>query len=206
MTRNPPWFGADRLAVLGDDLGDDARQRPRGRARDRGRRAGQGRDHDRAGLGLPPGVDDRAAAAADDLVIPHPGLGVDRLADGAEQAEAREVVPPRELLAPLHERADGGRGRVEDRDPVVLDDLPEPPLVGPVGRPLVHHAGRAVGERAVDQVGVPGHPADVGRAPVGVVVLEVEDPLGGERRAEEVAAGRVQDALGLARSSRRCRG
>ena len=46
------------------------------------------------------------------------------------------------------------------------------------------------------------HPADVGRAPVGVVVLEVEDPLGRHRRAEQVAAGRVQDPLGLAGRSR----
>ena len=47
-----------------------------------------------------------------------------------------------------------------------------------------------------------GHPADVGRAPEGVVVLEVEDPLGRERRPEQIAAGRVQDPLGFARRSR----
>jgi len=33
-------------------------------------RAGQRRDQDAAGLGLPPGVDDRAAALADDVVVP----------------------------------------------------------------------------------------------------------------------------------------
>ena len=49
--------------------------------------ARQRRDHDRAGLGLPPGVDDRAAVAADVLVVPDPRLGVDRLADRAEQAQ-----------------------------------------------------------------------------------------------------------------------
>ena len=52
------------------------------------RDAGQRRDHDRAGLGLPPRVDDRAALAADVLVIPHPRFGIDRLADRSEQAQA----------------------------------------------------------------------------------------------------------------------
>ncbi len=189
--------GAERLAVLGDDVRDDARQRAGRRPRHRRRGARQRRDHDRAGLGLPPGVHDRAPTAADDLVIPHPRLGVDRLADRAQQAEARQVVTPRELLAPLHERPDRRRGRVEDRDPVVLDEFPEPALVGPVRRPLVHDAGGAVGERPVDEVGMARHPADVGGAPVGVVVLEVEDPLRRDRRAEQVAARGVEDALRL---------
>ena len=51
------------------------------------RGAGQRRDQDAAGLGLPPGVDDRAAAVADDAVVPEPGFGIDRLADRAEQAQ-----------------------------------------------------------------------------------------------------------------------
>src|SRR5256886_17021240 len=42
-------------------------------------------------------------------------------------------------------------------------------------------------------------PADIGGAPVHVLLMEVEDPFvrGGDPR--EVAAGRVDDALGLAR-------
>ena len=43
-------------------------------------------------------------------------------------------------VAPVHERADGGRRGVEDRDAVALDDLPEAILLRPVGRALVHHA------------------------------------------------------------------
>jgi hypothetical protein len=46
--------------------------------------------------------------------VPHPRLGVDRLADRAEQAQAREVVGVGILLSPLHERADGGGSGVED--------------------------------------------------------------------------------------------
>src|SRR5262244_2741823 len=45
-----------------------------------------------------------------------------------------------------------------------------------VGCALVHHRRGPVGQRPVDNVGVTGHPADVGRAPVHVVVLDIEDP------------------------------
>ena len=76
--------------------------------------ARQRRDHDPAGLGLPPRVDDRAALAADHAVVPDPRLGVDRLADRAEQAQRREVVLVRVLVAEPDERADRRRRGVED--------------------------------------------------------------------------------------------
>ena len=170
-------------------------------------RPGQRADHDRAGLGLPPGVDDRGRAAADHLAVPHPRLGVDRLADRAEQAQARQVELLRDLAAELHERADrGGRG-VEDAHPVLLDDLPPAAGVRGVGGALVEHLGRAVGERAVDHVAVAGDPADVGGAPVDVGLgVQVEDVLVGERDLGEVAAAGVQDALRACPWCRRCRG
>jgi hypothetical protein len=59
--------------------------------------AGQRGDHDGAGLGLPPGVDDRAAVAADVLAVPHPRLGVDRLADRAEDPQRGQVELRRDL-------------------------------------------------------------------------------------------------------------
>ena len=76
--------GIDAIApLLSDDGGADARERPHGRARLRRRDAGQRGDQDRAGLGLPPRVYDGAPAAADDGVVPHPRLRVDRLAHTA---------------------------------------------------------------------------------------------------------------------------
>jgi hypothetical protein len=80
--------GRHRIAFARDHVGFDARQRTRRRARLGGRRARQRRDHDHAGFGLPPGVHDGAAVVADVLAIPHPGFGIDRLADGAQQAQA----------------------------------------------------------------------------------------------------------------------
>ena len=165
---------------------------------------GSGRDHDGAGLGLPPRVDDRAALAADVLVVPDPRLGVDRLADRTEQAQRREVVLLGLLRAPLHEGPDGRGRRVEQRDPVLLDQVPEPVAARRVGRALVHHRRAAVRERAVHDVAVAGDPADVGGAPVDVGLgVHVEDVLVRERDLRQVAAGRVHDALGLAGGARR---
>ena len=179
----------DRIARVVDHLDRDAGQRHRGRAglgRDHAR---QRRDHVRAGLGLPPRVDDRAPLPADVGVVPHPRLGVDGLADRAEHAQARQVVAGRVLVAPLHERADGGRRGVELGHAVALDDRPETVASGRVGRALVDDRRGAVGQRPVDDVAVAGDPADVGRAPVDVLVgVQVEHVLVAERDLGEVAA------------------
>ena len=58
------------LALLVDQHRLDAEERQRRRAGLGRRRAGQRRDQDAAGLGLPPGVDHRAAPVADDVVVP----------------------------------------------------------------------------------------------------------------------------------------
>ena len=76
------------LPVVVDDPRRDAGQRLHGRAGLARGDAGQRADHDHAGLGLPPGVDHRAAVAADGLAVPDVGLGVDRLADRPDAAAA----------------------------------------------------------------------------------------------------------------------
>ena len=192
-----PLVRAAGRAVALDHLRVDAEERNRAAPRLGVGDPRQRRHHDAARLGLPPGVDDRAAPAADDLVVPHPGLGVDRLADAAEQPQRREIVLLRQIVAPADEGADRRRRRVEDGDLVPLDDRPEAVLLGGIGRPFVHDGGGAVGERAVDDVAVPGDPADVGGAPVDVVLAQVEDVLGRQVRAQQVAAGRVHDPLRL---------
>ena len=194
----------DLLALLVEDLGLDARGTGSSPSPAWSSvRPGSGVIMIAAGLGLPPGVDDRAAAAADVLVVPEPGARVDRLADRAQQAQRGEVVLLRVLDAPLHAGADRGRRRVEDRDAVALDDLPPAVLGRVVGRALVHDAGRAVGERPVDDVGVAGDPADVGAAPVDVgSSLRSKTSLWVGADPGQVAAGRVEDALRLAGRAR----
>src|SRR6266545_2566759 len=76
----------DLVPLLVVDGGVDPGEGSRGRAGLQRRHARQRRDHDHPRLGLPPGVHDRGAIAADVLAVPDPGLRVDGLADGAEQA------------------------------------------------------------------------------------------------------------------------
>ncbi len=85
---------------------------------------------------------------------------------------------------------------------MLVANLPETARVGIVGHALEHHGLCAVRERTVDDVRVPGHPADVGRAPVDVAGFIVEDVLERQRRVNQITAGRVQDALGLAGGTR----
>ena len=103
-----------------------------------------------------------------------------------------------ELVAGLDEGADGGGRGVKDRDAVFLDDFPEAAEVGEIGGALVHHLGGAIGKRAVDDVGMAGDPADIGGAPVDILIAHIEDVLRGRVGAGEVAAGAVEDAFGFA--------
>ncbi len=74
-----------------------------------------------------------------------------------------------------------------------LDDAPEAILRGPIRSPLVHDDRGAVGERSVHDVAVAGHPPDVRRAPVHIVVPKIEDPLRGRVGSDEVPASGVHD-------------
>src|SRR5499427_8464826 len=113
------------LALAVHDLRNDAEERLRRRARLETRRAGERRDQNAAGFGLPPRVDDRATALADHVVIPLPRLRIDRLADGAEQPQRLARGLLHGLVAGLHQRADRGRRRVDDVDLVLVANLPE---------------------------------------------------------------------------------
>ena len=187
-----------------DDVDADARQRERGTPGLARGRTGQRADHDGAGLGLPPRVDHRATLATDVLPVPDPRFRIDRLTDRAEQTQRREVVASRDLVAPFHKRADRGRRGVQDRHAVAGHHLPPAVLVGVVGRALVEHAGGAVHQRPVNDVGVPGYPADIGCAPVDVTIgVDVEHVAVRERHLGQIAPGGVHDAFGLRRGTAR---
>ena len=98
---------------------------------------------------------------------PPKGLGVDGLADGAQQLERRARRGRDWVVAGAHERADRRRRRVEVRDLVLVDDAPEAARVGPRRHPFKHDLGGAVQQGAVGDVGVARDPAAVlrGRVP-----------------------------------------
>src|SRR6185436_5906900 len=114
----------DGVSFVVDNFGKNSEEGQGGAAGFGGDCAGQGSDHDNAGFGLPPGIDNRATLAADNLMIPDPCFGIDRFADGAEEAQRSEIVFLRPFDAPFHESADcGGRG-VKNGDVIFFDDLP----------------------------------------------------------------------------------
>ena len=198
MHRLPCASPSQHLALGIDDLRHDAEERlgrRPGLLRDRAR---QRRDQDAAGLGLPPGVDDRAAAVAHHAVIPLPRFRIDRLAHRAEEPQRLAAGLLHRVFARLHQRADRGRRGVEDVDLVLVDHLPEARHRRIVRHAFEHQRRGAVRERAVDDVGVARHPADIGSAPVDVAVVVVEHVLVRHRGVDVIAAGRVQHALGFA--------
>ncbi len=97
------------------------------------------------------------------------------------------------LVAPANEGADRGRRRVENADRVFLDDAPEAVRFRPVRRAFIHEGGGAGGERAVDDIAVAGDPADIGGAPINVLLAQVENVFRRAVDADEIAAGGVQN-------------
>ena len=196
-------IGSEFLAVVVHDCGVHAEKWERRGAGLCRRGTWDRRDHVAAGFRLPPRVHDRAATAADGAVIPHPRLGIDDLADRAEQAQRTQIMLRHPLVAPFHECANRRGCRVENGDAVVLDDAPEAVVLRPVRRAFIHERRRAHRERAIDHVAVAGHPADIGGAPVHVLIAQIENVLARHVRVQQVAAGRVQDALRLSRGAAR---
>ena len=185
----------DRVAVLVEDREVDAERGRAAAARLHGEQAGQPGADEAAGLGLPPGVDDDRLALADRAVVPAVDLGLDRLAHRGHVLEV-VVVLGRLVRADLAQHPDRGGGGVEDVHPEPFGDPPGTPGVRVVRRALVEHAGGAERERAVDDIGVAGDPADVGHAPVRVVRMDVLVVLGRPGHVGQVAAGGVLAALG----------
>ncbi len=134
-----------RLSLLGVQLRGDPRQRVSCRARFGGGLPGDRRDHYPACLGLPPGVDDRAALTADHPVVPQPCLRIDRLTDRAENPQRRQIMTPRIQRAPFHAGPDRGWRGVENGDPVPLYQFPPDGPVRVVRSALVHDAGSGIG-------------------------------------------------------------
>ena len=133
------FIGTTTVAFRIDDVGLNTRQRQGGGAWLGGRCSRQRADHHSTGFGLPPGVDDRTAIASNHIAIPHPCLRIDRFADRAQEAEAAHVELIRNGSTVLHESPDRCRSRIEDRDPMLLNQLPEGAGLGGARCAFIHH-------------------------------------------------------------------
>src|SRR5712675_2276782 len=79
-----------------------------------------------------------------------------------------------------------------------LGDAPGAASVGELWHAFVQHACGGEGKRPIDDVRVPGDPADIRHAPVDIVWMNVLVILGGSRNVGQIAASAMLAALGLA--------
>jgi len=132
-----------------------------------GSSAGLGGTEETPGFRLPPGVHDDGFALANHFVIPAPDFRLDGLADGGHVLEA--VVMFFGLLgARFAKHANGGGRGVEDVHIEAFGDAPGTPGIRELRDAFVNDAGGSKSERAIDDVGMAGDPADIGHAPVHV--------------------------------------
>ena len=96
------------------------------------------------------------------------------------------------------QRTDRRRGRIENRDAEPVHRVPETAEVRVIGDAVEHHAGRAVHQRTIDDIGMARDPADIGGAPEDVGRLRLEHPVERRGRPDGIACRSVDDTLGLA--------
>ena len=198
--QGPDPAGGQFVPVLAEHPHVVARHGPRRRPRlDR-----QGAEADAVGgdrppgLGLPPVVDDRHPEA---VARPEQGVRIGPLPGEEERPEPRQVVPAQEraVRVLLLDRPQGGRGREEHVDPVLLDHAPERAGVGRADRlAFVEDGGRAAQQRAVDDVGMAHDPADVRGGPVHLAGADAVDVLHAPVQGDGVAAVVAHHPLGHA--------
>ena len=162
-----------------------------------GRDPPQGRDDMGARFGLPVGVANVSFLLAHLFEIPLPDFRGDGFPHGPQDAQMSHLVV-NVVVAGALEQTQGRGSHVELGDLVLVDHIPVPREVG-VGRGTLEDDGGTTQEQGrVDDIGVPGDPADVPPAEEAVVVVDVEHVLAGRGGAEQVAGRGVHDALGLA--------
>ncbi len=196
-TIEPIVPAAHRMAGLVDDRDLPARHRHGRRAKlDR-----QDAETDRigddrpAGLRLPPVVDHRHA---EHPLRPGDRVRIGPLARQKQGVHRRDVVilEERGLRVLLAHGAKGRRRGEEGRDLVLLDHPPEGAGVRRADRlALVEHAGAAVQQRRINDVGMADHPADVGSCPIRVAGLDVVDRRHRPFKRHEIAADVAHHAL-----------
>ena len=97
-----------------------------------------------AGFGLPPGVHDRATVVADDFAIPHPGFGIDWLANRAKKAQTIELMLLWPLVSPSQKCADCCWGGIKNIYFVTINNSPEAIRLRKIRSAFVHETSGAV--------------------------------------------------------------
>ena len=134
----PSDIGANLFAALVYHRGINAKERQRCAPRLGRNCAGQRSDQDRAGLGLPPGVDDGTTSAANGFGIPHPRFRIDRLTHRSKKSQGGEVVLFHPIVTPSNERPNRGGSGIKNGDAIIFNDSPKSIGLGPGRCALIH--------------------------------------------------------------------
>ena len=151
-----------------------------------------------AGLGLPPVVHHRHAEL---FLRPDNRVGVGALAGEEQGFQAGKVVFFHKLSGRIlaFDGAKGGRGGEEGLYLVFGNHPPEGACVRCADRfALEQDRGRAVDQRAVGDIGMAHHPADIGGGPEDLSRIDVVDVFHGPVQRHHMPAGGAHDAFGLA--------
>ncbi len=144
----------------------------RGECRRLQRQDGVAHDDAAADLRAAGVVDDRPPPLTHDVEQPQPRVGVPRLAGAAEDADARQVMPPHRFLAMRGQGADERGRHAHLGQPVALGQRPEAIHVGVVGRAVVNEE-RCPQQRGPEHQPRPHHPAHVGHPVDGILGVNV---------------------------------
>ncbi len=85
---------------------------------------------------------------------------------------------------------------------MLVDDVPEAADIGIGGYAFEHQCRRAIGQRAVDDIGVSCYPADISGTPIDVAILIIEYMFMRHCRIQDVSAAGMQHTFWCTRRAR----
>ena len=193
--------GGETVALAVHDIGFDAEKGSGGGAWLQGD-GRQGGNQDGACFGLPPGVHDRFVPTGR-AMEPFPGFRIDRFAHAAKNAKGREIVFLGPVFSIAHEQANGGGGRIENRDAIAFDQIPPAARVRIVRLAFSCEDRGAIEEGAIHDITVAGDPARVGDTKIHIVLFEIEDVFRGDVGSDHVPTVNMDHAFRFARGAGR---
>ena len=80
---------------------------------------------------------------------------------------------------------------------MLVADLPKTRGIGIGRNAFKHERRRAIGERTINYISMPCHPADIGGAPINIILFQIEYIFMGHGGPDEITSCRVQNAFWL---------
>ncbi len=79
------------------------------------------------------------------------------------------------MIAPLNERSNRRWSRIQDRNLVTLDNLPEPVFSWPIRRAFIYDLRRSRSKRTIYNITVASNPTAICSTPINVLFAMIED-------------------------------